>query len=179
MACQFGHLAVVRELIAAGADIDAQATDGSDTALIRAATEGHDEVVQELLAAGADACLGGHGYMGWTALGAAIANEHSGPPVSVDPERPKRFRRIIDMLNARKVPRTATNDQVRQLEQIRREQEKFMADLRKRELRERHERESRQRAAKARRSQPFCMPNDARIDLAARDFWRRERLLAQ
>ena len=72
MACKFGHLDVVKELIAAGVDINAQTTAGSNTALIYAAYQGHDEVVHELLAAGADAHLPNNGYIDNTALAAAI-----------------------------------------------------------------------------------------------------------
>ena len=175
VACKFGHLDVVKELIAAGVDINAQTTAGSNTALIYAAYQGHDEVVHELLAAGADAHLPNNGYIDNTALAAAIRSESIGPPFGVDPARDERYRRTIVMLKARNVPHTATNAQVRLIEETRR---KIMADERRRELRERDARESRERASKAQRAEPFRMPDDARIDLSARDFWRREALLA-
>ena len=53
IASQNGSFAVVRELLARGANVNAATNDGS-TPLIRASSHGHVEVVRALLAAGAD-----------------------------------------------------------------------------------------------------------------------------
>ena len=53
VACQSGHLPVVRTLLASGASVNQATTHGS-TALHAASQEGHDEVVAALLSAGAD-----------------------------------------------------------------------------------------------------------------------------
>ena len=52
-ASHFGHLAVVCELLARGADVNAADIDGY-TPLITASNFGHVDVVRALLAAGAD-----------------------------------------------------------------------------------------------------------------------------
>lgn len=60
VASQYGHAAVVRALLAGGADANAPARHGSSgagwTPLHVAAAAGKGEVVQALLAAGADPC---------------------------------------------------------------------------------------------------------------------------
>ena len=48
-----GHIECLKELIAAGADINKEDKDG-DTALYSAANQGHIECLKELIAAGAD-----------------------------------------------------------------------------------------------------------------------------
>ena len=53
MACHNGHLDVMRELLARGANANAAANSGA-TPLIQASSCGHFEVVRSLLAAGAD-----------------------------------------------------------------------------------------------------------------------------
>jgi hypothetical protein len=70
-----GHKAVIKLLVAAGADINI--ADGSgQTALQAAAEEGHQEIVEKLLAAGADVNAAAAGLDGRTALQAAAEEGH-------------------------------------------------------------------------------------------------------
>lgn len=64
VAAMSGHLDVVRVLVAAGADVNARAADGS-SALLEAVLWRHDEVAEWLLAHGADADAATAN--GWTA----------------------------------------------------------------------------------------------------------------
>lgn len=72
-----GHETIVRQLLNAGADIDAVARgqDAYSTALQQAADRGHAEIVQRLLDAGADVNIAAHGLYG-TALQAAAGAGH-------------------------------------------------------------------------------------------------------
>ena len=70
-----GHTQSVRDLIAGGADVNGQHSEGG-TPLIRASFSGNEEVVQVLLDAGANVDLEDlHGY-GFTPLKAAACNGH-------------------------------------------------------------------------------------------------------
>jgi uncharacterized protein len=73
LACFEGDLAVVRRLLAGGADVNAQDRDG-DTALMFAAFRGHAAVVRLLLEHGAD--LDAKARNGWTAKRAAQSGPH-------------------------------------------------------------------------------------------------------
>ncbi|KAK3937769.1 ankyrin repeat protein [Diplogelasinospora grovesii] len=73
LASHFGHEAVVQQLLAKGADIDAKDND-SRTPLLYAAQSGHEAVVQRLLAKGADVNVKGRD--GWTPLLYAAQSGH-------------------------------------------------------------------------------------------------------
>ena len=72
-AARTGHSGTVRDLIAAGANVDVKDKQGN-TALIEAARNGHDEVVRTLLAAGADVRI--KNDEGKTALMLALQGGH-------------------------------------------------------------------------------------------------------
>jgi ankyrin repeat protein len=74
LAAYFNHLAVVRQLIDAGADVNA--LDGyRSTPLMVVAVPGHLDIIRELVASGADVAKK-HGYVRKTARWYAEANEH-------------------------------------------------------------------------------------------------------
>jgi hypothetical protein len=72
-----GHIHVVEQLLKAGADVNAAATEhGGLTALQGASEGGHIQVVERLLQAGADVNAAATGYRGRTALLAASEGDH-------------------------------------------------------------------------------------------------------
>ena len=74
-AARTGHSGTVRDLIAAGANLNVKDEHGN-TALIEAARNGHDDVVRTLLASGADATI--KNDEGKTALMLALQGGHDG-----------------------------------------------------------------------------------------------------
>src|SRR5215471_8361792 len=72
-AARTGHSGTVKDMIAAGANVNAKDEHGN-TALLEAARNGHDDVVRALLAAGAD--IKAKNDDGKTALMLATQNSH-------------------------------------------------------------------------------------------------------
>jgi ankyrin repeat protein len=78
-ASAFGHEAIVRALLAAGADPNVRFTGpgGTIIPLVTASQQGYEGIVRALLAAGADPNLSVKGFMGsTTAMGAASNAGH-------------------------------------------------------------------------------------------------------
>ncbi|BCS21467.1 uncharacterized protein APUU_21899S [Aspergillus puulaauensis] len=75
LACQYGHLAVAKELLNGRAEVDAK-DKYEESALIRASCAGHDDIVEFLLSQGANAKIQGRRF--GTALQAAALHGHLG-----------------------------------------------------------------------------------------------------
>ncbi|EXJ75204.1 uncharacterized protein A1O5_01900 [Cladophialophora psammophila CBS 110553] len=73
-AVEFGHHPLIRDIIAAGGDVNAPAWEKGKTALTIAVERGDSTIIQLLIDAGADVNASAASYFGYTALSAAVRN---------------------------------------------------------------------------------------------------------